>query len=174
MFVRSVILIVMGIFLLAWVIFCAVQFIRHSRDVVAEAGFVGHVKCEKCGTEYDVRAEEFTKSYASKYKSVTRTKMQGGAFINRPQYKYYAKKFQCPGCGKKRYAQVLNINEINNMMTGPVLRAGVRWLVMMFVGGVFILAAASIPLYFADQEREQKVEELREQQDEDFKERYGL
>lgn len=150
------------------------MFVRHSRDVVAEAGFVGHVKCEKCGTEYEVKAEEFTKSYVSKYKSVTKTKMQGGVFINRPQYKYYAKKFQCPGCGKKRYAQVLNINEINNMMTGPVLRAGVRWLIMMFIGGVLILAAASIPLHFADQAREQKVEELREQQYEEFKERYGL
>lgn len=100
MFVRSVILIVMGIVLFGWVIFCAVQFVRHSRDVVAEAGFVGHVKCEKCGTEYEVKAEEFTKSYVSKYKSVTKTKMQGGAFINRPQYKYYAKSFNVPAVGK--------------------------------------------------------------------------
>ena len=174
MFAEVIILTIMGIALLAWVIFCGIQFIRHGRDLAAEAGFVGHVKCEKCGTEYEVSSAEFTKSYMSKYKSVTRTKIQGGAFINRPQYKYYAKKFQCPGCGKKRYAQVLNINEINNMMTGPVLRAGVRWLIMMFIGGVLILAAASIPLHFADQAREQKVEELREQQYEEFKERYGL
>lgn len=81
MFVRSVILIVMSIVLFGWVIFCAVQFVRHSRDVVAEAGFIGHVKCEKCGTEYEVKAEEFTKSYVSKYKSVTKTKMQGGVLI---------------------------------------------------------------------------------------------
>lgn len=174
MFAEIIILTIIGIVLLAWVIFCGIQFIRHGRDVVAGADFVGHVKCEKCGTEYEVSAEEFTQSYMSKSRSVTRTKIQGGAFVNRPQYSYYAKKFQCPCCEKKRYAQVLNINEINQMMTRPVLRAGIRWLILMGIGGVLILAVASIPLHFADRAREQRVEELREQQYEDFKERYGL
>ena len=174
MFAEIIILTIIGIVLLAWVIFCGIQFIRHGRDVVAGADFVGHVKCEKCGTEYEVSAEEFTQSYMSKSRSVTRTKIQGGAFVSRPQYSYYAKKFQCPCCGKKRYAQVLNINEINQMMTRPVLRAGIRWLILMGIGGVLILAVASIPLHFADRAREQRVEELREQQYEDFKERYGL
>ena len=174
MFAEIIILTIMGLVLLAWVIFCGIQFIHHGRDVVAGADFIGHVKCEKCGTEYEVSAEEFTKSYMSKYRSVTRTKIQGGASVNRPQYSYYAKKFQCPCFGKKRYAQVLNINEINQMMTRPVLRAGIRWLILMGIGGVLILAVASIPLHFADRAREQRVEELREQQYEDFKERYGL
>lgn len=174
MFAEIIILTIMGLVLLAWVIFCGIQFIRHGRDVVAGTDFVGHVKCEKCGTEYEVSAEEFTQSYMSKSRSVTRTKIQGGAFVNRPQYSYYAKKFQCPCCGKKRYAQVLNINEINQMMTRPVLRAGIRWLILMGIGGVLILAVASIPLHFADRAREQRVEELREQQYEGFKERYGL
>ena len=133
MFAEIIILTIMGLVLLAWVIFCGIQFIHHGRDVVAGADFIGHVKCEKCGTEYEVSAEEFTQSYMSKSRSVTRTKIQGGAFVNRPQYSYYAKKFQCPCCGKKRYAQVLNINEINQMMTRPVLRAGIRWL--RFSGG---------------------------------------
>ena len=174
MFAEILILTIMGGVLLAWVIFCGIQFICHTRDVVAGADFVGHVKCEKCGTEYEVSSAEFTKSYTTKYRSVTRTKIKGGAFVNRPQYSYYAKKFQCPCCGKKRYARVLNINEINQMMTRPVLRVGVRWLILMGIGGVLILAAASIPLHFADRAREQRVEELREQQYEDFKERYGL
>ena len=174
MFAEIIILTIMGLVLLAWVIFCGIQFVHHGRDVVAGADFIGHVKCEKCGTEYEVSAEEFTQSYMSKSRSVTRTKIQGGAFVNRPQYSYYAKKFQCPCCGKKRYAQVLNINEINQMMTRPVLRAGIRWLILMGIGGVLILAVASIPLHFADRAREQRVEELREQQYEDFKERYGL
>ena len=174
MFAEIIILTIMGLVLLAWVIFCGIQFIHHGRDVVAGADFIGHVKCEKCGTEYELSAEEFTQSYMSKSRSVTRTKIQGGAFVNRPQYSYYAKKFQCPCCGKKRYAQVLNINELNQMMTGPVLRAGIRWLILMGIGGVLILAVASIPLHFADRAREQRVEELREQQYEDFKERYGL
>lgn len=171
---RIIILEVMGIALLAWIVFCSIQFIRHVRNVAAGAGFVGHVKCEKCGTEYEVSSAEFTNSYMTKYKSVTRTKMQGGAFVNRPKYKYYAKKFQCPCCGKKRYAQVLNINEINQMVTRPVLRAGVRWLILMCIGGMIILAAVSVPLHFADRARDQRIEKLKEQQYEDFKERYGL
>ena len=69
---------------------------------------------------------------------------------------------------------MLNINEINQMVTRPVLRTGVRWLILMGIGGALILAAASIPLHFAGQAREQSIEELREQQYEDFKERYGL
>ena len=174
MFAEILILTIMGVVLLAWVIFCGIQFIRHSRAAVAGADFAGHVKCEKCGTEYEVSSEEFTKSYMTKYKSVTRTKIKSGAFVNRPQYSYYAKKLQCPCCGKKRYAQVLNINEINQMVTRPVLRTGVRWLILMGIGGALILAAASIPLHFAGQAREQSIEELREQQYEDFKERYGL
>ena len=171
---RFIILLIMSALLLGWVIFCGIQFFRHSKELIVYADFIGHVKCEKCGTEYEVSAEEFTKSYMSKYRSVTRTKIQGGASVNRPQYSYYAKKFQCPCCGKKRYAQVLNINELNQMITGPVLRVGIRWLILMGIGGVLILAVASIPLHFADQAREQRVEELREQQYEGFKERYGL
>ena len=49
MFAEVIILTIMGIALLTWVIFCGIQFIRHGRDLAAEAGFVGHVKCEKCG-----------------------------------------------------------------------------------------------------------------------------
>ena len=40
MFAEIIILTIMGGVLLAWVIFCGIQFIRHSRDVVAGADFV--------------------------------------------------------------------------------------------------------------------------------------
>ena len=60
------------------------------------------------------------------------------------------------------------------MMTRPVLRAGVRWLILMFIGGMIILAALSVPMHFADRARDQRIEELKERQYEDFKERYGL
>ena len=60
------------------------------------------------------------------------------------------------------------------MMTRPLLRAGVRWLILMCIGGMIILAAASVPMHFADRARDQRIEELKERQYEDFKERYGL
>ena len=58
--VRFVIMMVMGVLLMGWVVFCGIQFIRHSRNLVAGASFTGHVKCEKCGTEYEVSADYFT------------------------------------------------------------------------------------------------------------------
>ena len=44
---RFVIMMVMGVLLMGWVVFCGIQFIRHSRNLVAGASFTGHVKCEK-------------------------------------------------------------------------------------------------------------------------------
>ena len=104
----------------------------------------------------------------------TRTKITGAAFVNRPQYSYYAKKFDCPCCGKRRYAQVLNINELNDMVAGSTIKTGIRWLIIMAAGGLIILAAAAIPLHFANRAVDKRIEELEQQRYEDFKERYGL
>ena len=57
----------------------------------------------------------------------------------------------------------------SGVLTGATVRR-----MGIYLLGVLILAVASIPLHFADRAREQRVEELREQQYEDFKERYGL
>ena len=138
---RFVIIGVMGTALLAWVIFCAIKFILQGRDLILKSGFTVHVKCEKCGTVYET---------SSKSRSVSRTKITGAAFVNRPQYSYYAKKFDCPCCGKRRYAQVLNINELNDMVAGSTIKTGIRWLIIMAAGGLMILAAAAIPLHFAN------------------------
>ncbi|WP_428260593.1 hypothetical protein [Gallibacter sp. Marseille-QA0791] len=169
---RFVIMMMMGVLLMGWVVFCGIQFIRHSRNLVAGASFTGHVKCEKCGTEYEVSAAEFTESYASKSRTVTKTKLRGAALVNRPEYRYFAKKFYCPSCRRKRYAQVLNINEIQDVMLKPSLKAGARWLIIMCVGGIIILAVASIPMHFAEKAAQQQVEELKQQRYEEFVERY--
>lgn len=169
-----IILIIMGVVLMAWVIFCGICFIRHSRDVIVSNDFVAHVQCETCGTYYDVDASEFTKSHFSKHRSVTKTKVEKGALVNRPHYNYYAKKLHCPKCEKKQYAQVLNVNEINRMTEKFMLRSGLRWLIIMAIGGAMILATASIPLHFVDQARKQNIEDLKEQRYNQFKERYGI
>lgn len=77
-------------------------------------------------------------------------------------------------CKKKRYAQVLNVNELNYMMEKPMLQSGLRWLLIMVIGGAIILAVAAIPIHFSNQAREQRVEELKEKQQEIIKERYGF
>ena len=55
MFAEIIILTIIGIVLLAWVISAGFSLYVTGRDVVAGADFVGHVKCEKCGTR--VRSE---------------------------------------------------------------------------------------------------------------------
>ena len=81
------------------------------------------------------------------------------------------KEIPLSGCGRKRYAQVLNINEINRAMEKPMLRTGMRWLLLMCIGGMLILAAAAVPMHFLNQARERQVEELREQRYEELKDR---
>lgn len=169
-----IILIIMGVVLMVWVIFCGICFIRHGKDVIVSQDFVAHVQCETCGTHYDVDTSEFTKTHFSKHRSVTKTKVEKGALVNRPHYNYYAKKLHCPKCGKKQYAQVLNVNEINRMTEKFMLRSGLRWLIIMAIGGAMILATASIPLHFVDQARKQNIEDLKEQRYDQFKERYGV
>lgn len=171
---RFVIIGVMGTALLAWVIFCAIKFILQGRDLILKSGFTVHVKCEKCGTVYETSSDEFAKPGISKSRSVSRTKITGAAFVNRPQYSYYAKKFDCPCCGKRRYAQVLNINELNDMVAGSTIKTGIRWLIIMAAGCLIILAVAAIPLHFANRAVDKRIEELEQQRYEDFKERYGL
>ena len=171
---RFVITLIMGILLLSWVIFCGIQFFRSCAEMTIRSGLTGHVKCEKCGTEYDVTAAEFTKSHMSRSRSMTRTQVDGAAFVNRRTYTYYAKKFFCPCCSRKRYAQVLNINELSTQMEKPGIRAGIRWLIFMIAGGVIIMSVMSIPMHFANRAAEQRTEEMRQEMYEEMKDRYGL
>ncbi|MGI6007072.1 MAG: hypothetical protein ACOX8E_06220 [Ruminococcus sp.] len=170
--IRFILTLVMGVLLMTWIVFCGISFIRHARIVTADAGFVARVRCEKCKTQYEVSAEDFSKSLVSKFRSVTRTKLTNGMFISRPRFSYYAKKFCCPCCKKKRYAEVLNINEINDSMLKPSLKAGIRWLVIMCIGGAVILIATGIPMYFAQRAAQERVKDLKEQQYEELINRY--
>lgn len=98
----SVVLAVMALLLSGWVIFCAIQFFRFSRNMVASGDFTAHVQCEKCGTKYDVSADGFSKSFISKYKRVTRTRIEGGAFVNRPPLQFLCKEILLPEVWEKK------------------------------------------------------------------------
>lgn len=98
---RFIILLIMSVLLLGWVIFCGIQFFRHSKELIVDADFIGHVKCEKCGTLYDVNAAQFTESHMSKSVSTSKTQFKNGAFINRPHYRYFAKNFTVPAVAKR-------------------------------------------------------------------------
>lgn len=103
---------IVGVSLLAvWAFTCIWLFYKRARAKVIASGFVFHVRCENCGKEYDVSVEEFLKSNAMKSRSITKTKLRGAAQDNSPVYSYAAKRFSCPGCQGKCWAQILNYNE---------------------------------------------------------------
>lgn len=172
--IRMIMIAIMAVILLAWVIFCAVQFVRSGKKIAAKLNVIGHVRCESCGTVYDVPASLLSKMGFVKSKTVSRTKFKSGAFVNEIKYLSYAKKFDCPCCQKKRYAQVLNQNEIQDKLRKPMLTSGIRWLIMMAVGGLLIISVARIPLSLAERRAEKEIEALQEQRYEDWKERYGF
>ncbi|MBP3486885.1 MAG: hypothetical protein J6K53_00660 [Roseburia sp.] len=103
---------IIGVSLLAiWGLTCIRLFYKRARAKVIASGFVFRVRCEHCGTEYDVPVEEFLKSNAMKSRSKARTKLHGAVCDNSPVYSYAAKRFSCPGCQGKCWAQILNYNE---------------------------------------------------------------
>ena len=149
--IRTILLVLLFFVLLGWVVFCGVQFFRSGVKVVADGEFTGHIKCEICGTEYEVSAGEFTKSIMAKSVRTTKTRIQNGAFV-----------------------QVLNINELQKKMLKPSIRAGVKWLVFMAVGGVLILGVFWVPMRAANRAAKERADEMRQERYEDLKDKYGI
>lgn len=146
---RPIITIVMAVVLLAWVIVCAVLFVRAARRSMAASGCVGRVRCEHCGAEYEVDASELTRMGFSKSLSVTKTRREGAVLVDEPHYLRYSKKLLCPHCGRTAYAQVLNINELRDATRSGFVKAGVTHLLLMVTGGALVLLVAGIAMDIA-------------------------
>lgn len=146
---RPIITIVMAVVLLAWVIVCAVLFVRAARRSTAASGCVGRVRCEHCGAEYEVDASELTRMGFSKSLSVTKTRREGAVLVDEPHYLRYSKKLLCPHCGRTAYAQVLNINELWDATRSGFVKAGVTHLLLMVAGGALVLAVTGIAMDIA-------------------------
>lgn len=158
---------VMAVLLLCWVLTVAISYFRKIKKIMIQSGMVAHVKCEKCAAEYDVNAQVFTKGGMVKEITVTKTQVKGVALDNSPNYRYYAKKFCCPNCGNKRYAQVLNHAELLQKNRPIALNEGVKYILAMVLGGMVIMTVMRIPITIAqkveERQAEKQVEELREQ-----------
>lgn len=113
---------IVGISLLGiWGLTCIRLYYKRARARVIASGFVFHVKCENCGAEYELSVEEFLKSNMTKSRSRTKTKLRGAAQENFPVYSYLAKRFWCPVCQGKHWAQVLNYNEYQSTNRGAII-----------------------------------------------------
>lgn len=167
-----IVIIILAAALLLWVIFCTCLMFYRISKASARSDFKAHVQCEKCGCIFDVSAKEAMHISMTKTRSTTRTKIQGGVFVNRPVYSGYAKKFYCSNCGKKTYGQVLNFEEIQDKLRAPRTKEILRGFVMMVVGGLAIIIIMQIPMHFAKKAKEEKIEQMKQQQYEDIKDRY--
>ena len=170
----TILLAVMGTFLMAWVIFCAIQIYRSSKTAFTESDVAIHAKCESCGGLYDVTAKEFNSSYVSKYKYISRTKMSGIAAVHKPQFTYYAKKLPCPYCKKKKYAQIVNINEIQDLSISSMLRGGAKWMAAMVAGGLLLLAAMGASTKILSWRNQQKAEDIKQERYEELRNSYNF
>lgn len=168
---RLIIMIIMGILLMCWVIGVAVSFFRKMKKLQLQSGMVAHVKCEKCNTEYDVNAEEYTKTYFAKKYYVRKTRIKGVVLDNSPRYLYYAKKFQCPTCARKQYAEILNLAEITRQNRPVLLKEAIKCFTIMMVGGMIIMLLTGIPMSIAQKQAENQAEQMRK---EHFYENYGI
>lgn len=171
---RMIITLSMGACLLVWVLFCGIGFVLRDRRNVAQSGFTAHVKCECCGTVYDVSSAEFAHSLVVKSKRISRTQMKGPAIVAKHSILYYAKRFNCPTCGKRHYAQVLNLDEIQEKTHKTLVKTGMQGIAAMVIGGILIITLFQIPIHFANKEAQRRVEEMKQQQYEQFKQDYGL
>lgn len=48
----------------------------------------------------------------------------GIAAVNEPQFTYYVKKLYCPYCKRRKYPQIINLNEIQDTSVSSIVKAG--------------------------------------------------
>lgn len=171
---RTIVLIVSGAILLGWVVFCGIQYVHTTRRVVSQRKVPAHVVCDECDAHFDVDVSELMQTASFKSRSITRTKREGAALVEEPEYSRFAKKVYCPHCGKRVWANVTNINELNKLLRQTAVQNGLRWLAAMVVGGALVFVLSAVAIGFANQAAEQRTEELHQQLEDNFRERYGI
>lgn len=171
---KMMISLLMGACLMIWVVFCGIKLNQHRKKIIAELNFSAQVKCETCGTEYRVSAKDFMRNQMVKSKSTTQTRMKCAAQMTERSYSYYAKKFDCPHCGKKCYARVQNIDEIQEEVRKGLGATLLRGIIAMIIGCMLITTVFQIPMHFADQAAEKRAFETRQEQYRQFRENEGM
>ena len=104
-----------------------------------------------------------------KYKKSSRTHISNGSFVNTQNYSHYAKKFHCPCCDKKTYGKVLDIQELQYEGQDSTIKELGKGFLRMVIGCTIILILAQIPFQIGKKQREREVQQMKEQQYEDLK-----
>ena len=100
--------------------------------------------------------------------------MSGIAAVHKPQFTYYAKKLPCPYCKKKIYAQIVDINEIQDLSISSMLRGGAKWRAAMVAGGLLLLAVMGASTKILSWRNQQKAEDIKQERYEELRNSYNF
>ena len=161
--IEIIMILIMAVLLLSWTIYCVVFILWRCSKEVAKSDFKVHVQCQTCGAIFDVSPKEAMRITMTKTKSTTKVKRQGAVFVSQPEYSRFEKKFYCQNCEKKTYGHIYNLREMQKSMRVPITKEVLKGFARLIIGGLIILFLMQIPMYFAKQEREEKVEQMKQQ-----------
>lgn len=161
--IEIILIIIMAVLLLSWTIFCVCSIFWRSSKELSKSDFKVHVQCQTCGAIFDVSPKEAMRITMTKTRSITKVKRQGAVFVSRPEYSRFEKKFYCQNCEKKTYGHIYNLREMQKSMSAPITKEVLKGFARLVIGGLIILFLMQIPMHFAKQEREEKVEQMKQQ-----------
>jgi transcription elongation factor Elf1 len=140
MLVKSIVFMsIMSATLLWWMIWNVVHCNRTIKAIISKDGFIMRVECKKCGMEYEVPVEEFLKRNFSRQRlGGTNVQMRGPVMISEEKVVSMSKKFDCPGCGRREWAKILNIDEYYDRYRNLDIRIVLKQLLFAFCGGAVL------------------------------------
>lgn len=141
---EEIILVVMGILLLAWVLYGVIRIFRRIKKAASGITIPAWVQCEKCGAVFAVPAENVMRGGMMKSARKTQTIIRGGYVVRQPVYKSYAKKCDCQSCGNRTWGQVQNLAELQREIRPISVKETLRGILLILIGGGAILAVAGI------------------------------
>ena len=131
---EEVILVVMGILLLAWVLYGVIRIFRRIKKATSGITIPAWVQCEKCGAVFAVPAENVMRGGMMKSSRKTQTIIRGGYVVRQPVYKSYA----------RTWGQVQNLAELQREIRPISVKETLRGILLILIGGGAILAVAGI------------------------------
>lgn len=127
---------------LAWNLSC---FFHITKAAIINDGFRMRVKCRKCGTEYEVSAETFLEKHMMKQKfSNVQVEMRGPIMMSQQEQTSVSKKFDCPHCRRKEWAEFLNLGEYMDRYQAFFVRRGVMQAIIGFGGAALIMVLFNV------------------------------
>lgn len=130
---------------LAWLAWNLACYSRTTKTAIINDGFRMRVKCKKCGLEYEVSAETFLKKHMMKRKFTNvKVEMRGPIMMSQPEQTLVSKKFDCPHCCRREWAEVVNLREYFDRYQAFFVRRAVTQTIIGFGGAALIMVFFNI------------------------------